>query len=127
MIMSVSSTNCVCLYSPLPSLNSQSQPKTVHHHRRQQKILTANDKLLWLSTSKTTTLPRWRRTNAVPDPQSLLVTAAVTPPAKSGDITNFLQVSAGLFFIYLVANFVVPYFISKYLGFDQVNEDQKEK
>ncbi|OMP04375.1 hypothetical protein COLO4_09684 [Corchorus olitorius] len=63
------------------------------------------------------------RTNAISH-NSLFVGANI-PPSQSGDITVFLQTSALLLVVYFLANFVAPYFISKYFGFDKVGEDQK--
>ncbi|TXG67537.1 hypothetical protein EZV62_008812 [Acer yangbiense] len=113
--MSVS-TICVYGFSPLTSLNSQPN----RHKQYKLSTLVNDDKLLWLSTTKTTTFAlqsRHQRTasqrkNAVIDPDSILVVGA-TSPAKSGDITVFLITSAGFLFLYWVTNFVVPGIISK--------------
>ncbi|KAK3199743.1 hypothetical protein Dsin_023158 [Dipteronia sinensis] len=109
------SINCVHGFSPLTTLNSQ--PK---QHKQYKSSTLVNDKLLWLSTTKTTTFAlqsRHQRTasvrkNAVLHPDSLLV-VGVTSPAKSGDITVFLITSAGFLFLFWVTNFVVPDIISK--------------
>ncbi|KAK1582619.1 hypothetical protein Q3G72_016806 [Acer saccharum] len=114
--MSVSTICVHGFFSPLTSLNSQ--PK--QHKQYKLSTLVNDDKLLWLSTTKTTTFAlqsRHQRTaslrkNAVLDPDSILVVGA-TSPAKSGDITVFLITSAGLLFLYWVTNFVVPGIISK--------------
>lgn len=37
----------------------------------------------------------------------------------------FRKCSALLLVVYLLANFVAPYFISRYFEFDKVGEDQK--
>ncbi|KAK2639761.1 hypothetical protein Ddye_027556 [Dipteronia dyeriana] len=126
--MSVS-TNCVHGFSPLTSLNSQ--PK---QHKQYKLSTLVNDKLLPLSTTKTTTFAlqsRHQRTaslrkNAVLDPDSILVVGA-TSPAKSGDITVFLITSAGFIFLYWVTNFVVPDIVSKKFELGKENDDQKKK
>ncbi|XP_004491411.1 uncharacterized protein [Cicer arietinum] len=53
------------------------------------------------------------------------IVAAATSPPKPGDPSTFLPVSALLISVYFIANFVVPDFLTKYFGFDKLNEDQK--
>lgn len=50
------------------------------------------------------------------------ITLAVAKPANTQVL---IQTSALLIFFYLIANFVVPQFISKGFGFDEVDEKQK--
>ncbi|KAK4278419.1 hypothetical protein QN277_016267 [Acacia crassicarpa] len=57
-------------------------------------------------------------------PHSSVIIAASSSSAKSLDMSVFLQTSALLLFLYLTANFLVPQLISKYFGFDKVNEEQ---
>ncbi|XP_028754193.1 uncharacterized protein LOC114713688 [Neltuma alba] len=57
-------------------------------------------------------------------PHSFVVIAASSSPPKSLDVSVFLQTSALLLFLYFTANFIVPELISKYFGFDKVNEEQ---
>ncbi|KAK4804530.1 hypothetical protein SAY86_004347 [Trapa natans] len=69
---------------------------------------------------------RNRTANAVVD----FCFIAAAPPAKSGDISVFLQTSAVLLGTYWVANFLVPDLISKYFGFEKAgigNEDDQNK
>ncbi|GKV39571.1 hypothetical protein SLE2022_397050 [Rubroshorea leprosula] len=54
------------------------------------------------------------------------VVIGVTSPAKSGDITVLIQTSVLLLGMYFIANFVAPYFISKYYGFDKEKNANEE-
>ncbi|KAJ4725117.1 Glutathione transport system permease gsiD [Melia azedarach] len=115
------STSCINGYSYV-LIASNSQLKRNHRLK--------HSNLLYLRSSETTrrVLHDERgaplRANAIADS---LILGANTAPAKSGDITVFLQTSAVLFFVYWIANFVVPDLISKYFEFDKINEDQNQK
>ncbi|XP_030553272.1 uncharacterized protein LOC115757227 [Rhodamnia argentea] len=73
--------------------------------------------------------PTWRElplgTSAIADQYGSTLAAAA--PAKTGDISVFLQTGAVLLLAYWIANFVVPDLISKYLGFDKINEDENSE
>ncbi|PNX93098.1 hypothetical protein L195_g016247 [Trifolium pratense] len=84
-------------------------------------------KLLWGEPSKNVSYSKHfssassLRTKAIPH----FIVAAATSPPKPGDPSTFLPVSALLLSVYFIANFIVPDFLTKYFGFDKVNEDQK--
>ncbi|XP_020210445.1 uncharacterized protein LOC109795380 [Cajanus cajan] len=50
----------------------------------------------------------------------------VVAPAKSGDLSTLLPISAVLVSAYLIANFVVPGFLTNSFGYDKSNEEQKD-
>ncbi|XP_038691824.1 uncharacterized protein LOC119990076 [Tripterygium wilfordii] len=95
-------------------------------HRQKVEI---NKKLLWLSTHESTNKvalhsqnissshQQWR-TKSISD--SLVLGLTTSPPKP--DISVLIQTGAVLIFFYGIANFVVPYFVSKSLGLD---EDEK--
>ncbi|KAK9269467.1 hypothetical protein L1049_001242 [Liquidambar formosana] len=113
--------NCHSPFLPLLSQNKHKQPQ------QQQQLKTS--KLLWLSSNEPNRLLQRQnisslvplRTKAVPT--SLVL--GVTSPAKSGDISVFLQTSAVLLFMYWIANFVVPDIILKYFQLDKTSEEEK--
>ncbi|KAL4271155.1 hypothetical protein GQ457_13G002120 [Hibiscus cannabinus] len=112
----VSTMSCLHCYSPFLPLNSQlnkQKPKP-----KQQLQLFSSEPAPNLVLLKQNV---HMRTNATSTP---LFIAAKIPPSQSGDITVFLQSSALLLVVYFLANFVAPYFISKYFEFDKVGEDQ---
>ncbi|KAK7276858.1 hypothetical protein RIF29_18004 [Crotalaria pallida] len=112
---------CLQLHSSLLPMHAKLKQQQ-HHHIGQ------TTKLLWLTSSEPSrTIPHSHlfpslRAKALPD---FIVAAASTPPAKSGDLSAFLPVSALLLSLYFISNFIVPEFISKSFGFDKLNEDQK--
>ncbi|OWM81285.1 uncharacterized protein LOC116192044 [Punica granatum] len=70
----------------------------------------------------TSMLPVHTTANAVNE----FCSVAAASPAKSGDISVFLQTSAVLLGMYWIANFVVPDLISKYFGFDKVGQEDDQ-
>ncbi|XP_022716882.1 uncharacterized protein LOC111275664 [Durio zibethinus] len=108
---------CLHFRSSFPSLYSD---------LGQKQKLKANEQL-WLFSSAAPRLVLQRQnvhfwSNAISNP---LFIAAKIPPSQSGDITVFVQTSAILLVVYFLANFVAPYFISKYFEFDKIDEDKK--
>ncbi|XP_057439811.1 uncharacterized protein LOC130731520 [Lotus japonicus] len=101
----------------------------IHLHQKllkpQQNYTVQTTKLLWGEPCRT--LPHRQqhffpfRTKALPH---FIVVAATVPP-NSNDLAAFLPVSALLISVYFIANFVVPDILTKYSGYDQLNEDQK--
>ncbi|XP_061342251.1 uncharacterized protein LOC133288495 [Gastrolobium bilobum] len=96
----------------------------------QQHPIGHTTKLFWLSTSEPSrTVPQNQhfpsasplRTKALP--HSIVV--AATAPAESGDLSAFLPMSALLLSVYFIANFIVPEFLTKQYGFDELKADQK--
>ncbi|KAJ1389551.1 hypothetical protein SESBI_38168 [Sesbania bispinosa] len=112
---------CLQLHSSL--LLMHAKPKPQQHHIRE------TTKLFWGIPSTGRTVQQSQhfpsesplRTKALP--HSIVV--AATAPPQSGDLSTFLPVSALLLSIYFIANFIVPEFITKYSGYDKINEDQK--
>ncbi|XVF03831.1 hypothetical protein REPUB_Repub05bG0026600 [Reevesia pubescens] len=98
----------------------------LHSQLKHKQKLKANEQLgVFSSESPRLILQRQNvhfRTNAISNP---LFIAAKIPPSQSGDITDFLRISAILLVVYFLGNFVAPYFISKYFEFDKISEDQK--
>ncbi|TYJ48755.1 hypothetical protein E1A91_A01G085700v1 [Gossypium mustelinum] len=110
--------SCLHCYSPFLPLNSQLKHKQKLKAKRHLRLFsTESSPNLVLQTRNVNS-----RTNATSNP---LFIAAKVPPSQSGDITVFLQTSALLLVVYFLANFVAPYFISKYFEFDKIGEDQK--
>ncbi|KAL3736351.1 hypothetical protein ACJRO7_025325 [Eucalyptus globulus] len=74
------------------------------------------------------TLPRRELplgTSAVADQYGSALTAAA--PMKTGDVSVILVTGSVLLFAYWIANFVVPDWLSKYLGFDKINEGENSE
>nr|POE83012.1 hypothetical protein CFP56_42955 [Quercus suber] len=113
----------LCIQFHAPLLPLQSQLKHNKHPRTSQ--------LLWLSSCEATQFFPHRpnnlsllapRTNAIPISLLLAASSEVKP---GGDISVLLPVSAVLLSAYFLANFIVPTFIMKDLGFDKESEKQK--
>ncbi|KAJ0046984.1 hypothetical protein Pint_04099 [Pistacia integerrima] len=117
------SLTCIHGYPSLDSVNS-------HLNHKHKMLHTNNNEPLRLSSSeKPTRLTRKfpsLRAFAVTDSYYTLVLAATSPP-KSGDISVFLQTSAVMLLVYLIANFLVPSIISKSLELDEEKEDSSPK
>ncbi|KAK2377862.1 hypothetical protein P8452_49488 [Trifolium repens] len=113
-----------CLHIPSSLFLTHAKLKSQQHHHIGMEHTT---KLLWGEPSKNVPYSKHfssassLRTNAIPH---FIVVAATSPP-KPGDPSAFLPVSALLLSVYFIANFVVPDFLTKYFGFDKLNEDQK--
>lgn len=58
---------------------------------------------------------------------SLVLGVESTAAAYSGDLQVLLRTTTGLFFVYWIANFVVPELIMKDLQSDKTDEDQETK
>ncbi|PON91944.1 hypothetical protein TorRG33x02_122750 [Trema orientale] len=69
------------------------------------------------------------RTKAMMDggSSSIPIVLGLTSPAKSLDLSTFLQTSVLLLVMYWISNFVVPDLVSKYFQFDKVNENEKKR
>ncbi|KAK6230238.1 hypothetical protein QUC31_001756 [Theobroma cacao] len=107
---------CLRCQSPFLPFHSQLKPK--------QKLKAEGQ--LWLFCKAPPRLVLQRQTvNAFVPLRTNSHSIAAIPPSQSGDVTVFLQTSALLLVVYLLANFVAPYFISRYFEFDKVGEDQK--
>ncbi|KAK8706027.1 hypothetical protein V6N13_049608 [Hibiscus sabdariffa] len=109
--------SCLHCHSPFLPLNSQLNKQKLKP--KQQLLLFSSEPAPNLVLLKQNV---HMRTNATSTP---LFIAAKIPPSQSGDIAVFLQTSALLLVVYFLANFVAPYFISKYFEFDKVGEDRK--
>ncbi|XP_027333968.1 uncharacterized protein LOC113848555 [Abrus precatorius] len=114
---------CIQLQSSLLSHSLHAKHKPKLHHIMQKT------QLFWLSTTH-----QPPRGHHLPSASSLstkalshcvVVANAITPPAKSGDISTLLPISAVLLLVYFVGNFVVPGFLTKSFGYDNSNEDQE--
>ncbi|XP_021288738.1 uncharacterized protein LOC110419928 isoform X2 [Herrania umbratica] len=103
----------VCLHCQSPFLPFHSQLKP------RQKLKAEGQ--LWLFCKAPPSLVLQRQTvNSFVPLRTNSQSIAAIPPSQSGD-----KCSALLLVVYLLANFVAPYFISKYFEFDKVREDQK--
>ncbi|EEF32470.1 conserved hypothetical protein [Ricinus communis] len=102
---------CIVHFQSLfPSLHSHPKQKLMKKHK-------------WLNPCSLVKLDQRVlsvRTNAVPNP---LILAESTSPAQGGDISVLLPTGGLLLFVYGIANFVVPFFISKSFESDKETED----
>ncbi|XP_030444264.1 uncharacterized protein LOC115666725 [Syzygium oleosum] len=100
-----------------------------HLPRNARSSMKAKRDLLSPSVDRRPRFPlrrQWRRelpfgTSAIADQYGSALTDAA--PLK-GDISVFLQTGAVMLLAYFIANFVVPNLISKYMGFDKINEGE---
>ncbi|KAI4307987.1 hypothetical protein L6164_031108 [Bauhinia variegata] len=116
--------NCIQFHSSLLPLHSKLR---YQHHQEQTRFL-------WLSGNEPVK-PFPQSQLFLPSPSSAvtkalphsIVFAAASLPPNSNDMSDFdfLQTCVLLLSVYFIANFIVPEFLSKYFGFDQVNRDQK--
>ncbi|XP_058742938.1 uncharacterized protein LOC131615795 [Vicia villosa] len=113
---------CLHLHSSLFPLHAKLKLQQQHHIGMENTT-----KLLW-GVEPSRTNPHCKnfssasslRTKAI---QDFIVVAATSPP-KPGDLATFLPVSALLLTFYFISNFIVPDILTKYYGFDKVNEDK---
>ncbi|KAI9108600.1 hypothetical protein K1719_020484 [Acacia pycnantha] len=96
-------------------------PLNAHHNHHQSLLLTRRTTLPFPAMTRTVQQSPVMRKAL---PHSSVVIAASSSSPKPLDMSVFLQTSALLLFLYLTANFLVPELISKYFGFDKVNEEQ---
>ncbi|XP_059444357.1 uncharacterized protein LOC132176230 [Corylus avellana] len=113
---------CIQFQTPLAPL---------HLHLKHKHPLRTSQ-LLWLSTNEPIELILHRPNNLpqlAPRPKALpsfLVLGASSAAKAGGDISVLLPTGAALFFLYFIANFLVPNFISKSFQFDKESEGQKQ-
>ncbi|CAL5190650.1 unnamed protein product [Lathyrus oleraceus] len=113
---------CLHLHASLFPMHAKLKQQQQHHVGMEHTT-----KLLWGEPSMTN--PHCKsfssasslRTKAIPD---FIVVAATSPP-KPRDPSTFLPISLLLVSVYFISNFVVPDILTKYFGFDKVNEEKK--
>ncbi|KAK1407019.1 hypothetical protein QVD17_38629 [Tagetes erecta] len=103
---------------------------TIHHHKPPASTV-SNNNLHWFSTHTPPLtgvlqihLPNNVRTKPMAVTSSHMVVLAVNSPATAGDISVLIPTSVLFFFLYWIANFVVPKMIMKDLETDDANQDQ---
>ncbi|XP_040989889.1 uncharacterized protein LOC121237278 [Juglans microcarpa x Juglans regia] len=102
-----------------------------HSHLKHKQHLMSTPQLLRFTINEPADLIPLRQNHlSLPSPRAYAIpnslVLGVSSPAKSGsDLSILLLTSAALFFLYFIANFIVPSFISKSFQLDNTSEDQE--